>query len=226
MKFFVHVVCSTVVLFSAFRLAAVNNTAAGRELNTLRKIDSALSKTVKQLLNSRSNVERIHQKSSFNLHNNAYKTYMAGVLDIYNKVGAESELLSGVLTMTMDVCFSKYAAPVNKNNSPLYQYTYMPAHMRGPFSVEEMHRLEALAEPFSFTKGCSTMKIDASGINLYTSAYDFGHLLFDLKNDPHEMKNVANDPEYAGILKEMTGKLKELREEYKEPPLKIPRKKK
>ena len=70
----------------------------------------------------------------------------------------------------------------------------MPAHMRTPFSVEDMHRLEALAEPFSFTKGCKTMKINADGGNAYTPASSFGHLLFDLENDPKQ-ENPMNDPE-------------------------------
>ena len=92
-------------------------------------------------------------------------------------------------------------APVNENNAPLYQYTHMPAHMRCSFSVEEMQRLEGLAEPFSFTKGCKTMKIDVSsqGGGIKSQAYEFGHLLFDLENDPRQ-ENPLEDPEIEKMM--------------------------
>ena len=54
-------------------------------------------------------------------------------------------------------------------------------------------------------------------INFYQND---GFNLFDLKNDPNELKNVVGDPEYAGVLKMMKQKLQELRKQYKEPPLK------
>jgi hypothetical protein len=40
--------------------------------------------------------------------------------------------------------------------------------------------------------------------------------LFDLKNDPHEMKNVYNDSKYAKTQKELHELLIELRLLYKE----------
>ncbi len=44
------------------------------------------------------------------------------------------------------------------DNTPLYEYTLMPTHMRKIFGVDELQDIE-LQEPFSFTKGCRTMKI-------------------------------------------------------------------
>ncbi|HEY1871538.1 MAG TPA: sulfatase, partial [Chitinophagaceae bacterium] len=41
--------------------------------------------------------------------------------------------------------------------------------------------------------------------------------LYDLKKDQHEMKNVYNDPAYAKVVKMMKEKLKELKEQYKDP---------
>jgi arylsulfatase A-like enzyme len=38
--------------------------------------------------------------------------------------------------------------------------------------------------------------------------------LYDRKNDPMEMNNVYDDPEYAEIVEELKGKLKDMREEY------------
>lgn len=40
--------------------------------------------------------------------------------------------------------------------------------------------------------------------------------LYDLKKDPKEMKNVYNEPAYAGIVKELKTELKELRKKYKD----------
>ena len=40
--------------------------------------------------------------------------------------------------------------------------------------------------------------------------------LYDLKNDPKEMKNVFGDPAYADIAKELKAELKRLREKYKD----------
>jgi arylsulfatase A-like enzyme len=38
--------------------------------------------------------------------------------------------------------------------------------------------------------------------------------LFDLKNDPHEMKSEYTNPEYAGVKKKMLGELENLRKQY------------
>jgi arylsulfatase A-like enzyme len=40
--------------------------------------------------------------------------------------------------------------------------------------------------------------------------------LYDRKNDPQEINNVYNNPDYADIVKKMTKKLKETREKYKD----------
>ncbi len=43
-----------------------------------------------------------------------------------------------------------------------------------------------------------------------------GWELYDLKNDPHEMNNVYNNPEYKEIVKKLKGEMLELREELDE----------
>jgi len=40
-----------------------------------------------------------------------------------------------------------------------------------------------------------------------------GTLLYDLKEDPLEMKNLADDPANAGLIKRLKDKLKELQKE-------------
>jgi arylsulfatase A-like enzyme len=74
-------------------------------------------------------------------------------------------------------------------NSPLYEYTLMPTHMRGHFGVEELQDIR-LAEPFSFTKGCRTMQI---GARPWFNPFKLGSLLFDLKNDPAQEKPIVDE---------------------------------
>lgn len=81
-------------------------------------------------------------------------------------------------------------APKESANQPLYDYTLMPTHMRSRFAVDELQNFE-LAEPFTFTKGCRTMKIPAgSGL---VNAYSYGSLLFDLQNDPEQETPLVDD---------------------------------
>ncbi len=47
--------------------------------------------------------------------------------------------------------------------------------------------------------------------------------LFDLKNDPNELTNLAGSAEYADMLKAMTEKLVAYGKEYKDPHLDHPR---
>ncbi|MEC0184826.1 sulfatase [Paenibacillus peoriae] len=101
-------------------------------------------------------------------------------------------------------------APVSKDNTPLYNYTLMPTHMRSRFSVEELQDI-SLQEPFSFTKGVQTLKIKASG---YQHLHTFGTLLYDLKADPLQQQPLQN-PE---LEKQMIDMLKEKMEANEAPP--------
>jgi len=40
--------------------------------------------------------------------------------------------------------------------------------------------------------------------------------LYDLRKDPREMKNVLDDPAYAGIVKKLKAELQRLRKKYKD----------
>lgn len=86
---------------------------------------------------------------------------------------------------------------------PYHEYTLMPTHMRNRFSVEELKDLE-LAEPFSFTKGCRTMKTLAKGG--MNDAVNFGTKLFDLETDPdqeHSLSNLEKETELANRMVEL-----------------------
>ena len=61
--------------------------------------------------------------------------------------------------------------------------------MRTRFGTEELQDIQ-LAEPFSFTKGCRTMKIPA---RIPMDAHSFGTLLFDLQQDPGQMNPRVDD---------------------------------
>jgi arylsulfatase A-like enzyme len=79
-------------------------------------------------------------------------------------------------------------APVRPDNTPLYDYTLMPCHMNAMYSAGELQQIE-LAEPFSFTQGCRTMKIAASSA---IQSHSMGTLLFDLVSDPGQLHPLAD----------------------------------
>lgn len=94
-----------------------------------------------------------------------------------------------------------------EDNKPLYQYTHMPAHLFSRFSVDEMRTMD-IAEPFSFTKGCKTMRIEAGPWNdddrfAYSGSISpdclHENLLFDLKNDPAQ-EHPIDDAEIERMM--------------------------
>jgi arylsulfatase A-like enzyme len=80
-------------------------------------------------------------------------------------------------------------APAAPDNQPLYEYTLMPTHMRHVFDVSELQDIQ-LVEPFSFTKGCRTMKI---ATRVWFQVQAMQTMLFDMAADPaqeHPMQNA------------------------------------
>lgn len=78
-------------------------------------------------------------------------------------------------------------APVREDL--IYNYTLMPTHMDRFFPPEELAEFE-LREPFSFTKGCRVLKIHQQPFT--NSAANFGTLLFDLQEDPHQENPIID----------------------------------
>ncbi|MBN1809925.1 MAG: sulfatase [Planctomycetes bacterium] len=101
-------------------------------------------------------------------------------------------------------------APAEEDNTPLYNYTLMPTHMRGFFRPVELESLE-LAEPFTFTKGQKTMKCPASG---WLDKHEYRTMLFDLEED-YEQEHAIEDAE---LEERMRGLLLEKMEESDAPP--------
>jgi arylsulfatase A-like enzyme len=93
------------------------------------------------------------------------------------------------------------------DNGPLFQYTHMPTHLFSRFSTDEMRTVE-LSEPFSFTKGCKTMKIQTGDWCKYDPYPCSGsikpdqlheNLLFDLETDPAQLDPI-DDPETEKMM--------------------------
>ncbi|MEU9158289.1 sulfatase [Streptomyces sp. NPDC048417] len=80
-------------------------------------------------------------------------------------------------------------APVSADNTPLYEHTLMPTHMRGRFTPEELSGLE-LAEPFAFTKGVRTIRVAG---RTFFNPYRFGTLLYDLRTDPEQRAPIIDE---------------------------------
>jgi len=106
-------------------------------------------------------------------------------------------------------------APVRPANDPLYQYTLMPTHMKRTFHPREFAGM-TLAPPFSFTKGCQPMKIDGRH-SMWVTGHEFGHLLFDLDQDPGEDHPLDPDREKA-VTTRMTDWMVKLMRENDCPP--------
>ena len=93
-------------------------------------------------------------------------------------------------------------APATPRNTPLFEYTLMPAHMRHAFNPAELQDIQ-LAEPFSFTKGCRTLKIAGRS---WLKPHEFGTLLFDLQQDPaqeHPLHDPAVEARMTGLLRDL-----------------------
>jgi arylsulfatase A-like enzyme len=101
-------------------------------------------------------------------------------------------------------------APQAEINGPIFNYTLMPTHMRKHFAPEEFEGVE-LAEPFSFTKGCKTLKTSA---NPRLNPHDYGTLLFDLDKDPDQERPLHDD----AVEQMMTDHLVRLMKENDAPP--------
>ncbi len=96
-------------------------------------------------------------------------------------------------------------APARPDNTPLNEYTLMPAHMRRTFSVDQLQDIQ-LAEPFDFTKGCRTMKIVGRE---WTNAHKFGTMLFDLAADPGQETPIDDQAVEKTMIDHMVRLMKE-----------------
>ncbi|QQE10146.1 sulfatase [Planctomycetota bacterium] len=79
------------------------------------------------------------------------------------------------------------------NNQPLFNYTLMPTHMRGPFSCESLSQAK-IHERFNFTKNCKLLKIPATHWDHdEISEQERGSMLFNLEQDPLQTQALQDD---------------------------------
>lgn len=88
-------------------------------------------------------------------------------------------------------------APCSAQNTPLNEYTLMPAHMRFRFKVNELQDI-SLQEPFSFTKGCRTMKLPPE--NGMSNPFNFGTKLYNIDKDPSQKEPITDDEQECRML--------------------------
>jgi hypothetical protein len=96
-------------------------------------------------------------------------------------------------------------APKDPSNKPLYEYTLMPTHMRSRFGVRELQDIQ-LQEPFSFTQGCRTMKIEGRSM---MNPHSFGTMLFDLQSDPGQENPIVDEAVERRMIRLMVQLMRE-----------------
>jgi len=122
---------------------------------------------------------------------------------IANDTSLRQSAMFGIHGGHLNITDGRYVymrAPAGKQNKPLFQYTLMPTHMRESFAVGDFANM-TLAEPFSFTKQCKTMKIE----NQYWTTRDrlFDNMLFDLENDPSQSSPIVDEETVARLTNDM-----------------------
>lgn len=85
----------------------------------------------------------------------------------------------------------------------LYDYTLVSQYIRHRIPVENLQSLNELAQPFSFTKGCPTMKIPKRpGLpGRIRNDMDLTTYLYDVKEDPQQQQPLQ-EPELENTLLE------------------------
>lgn len=98
--------------------------------------------------------------------------------------------------------------PASPENQPINEYTLMPANMRQAFRVESLQR-NAIAEPFSFTKGIAPVKIPVDTTPSAKRSNEQGTLLFDLEKDPGQLSPIEDREVETRLLESLRAHMKE-----------------
>ncbi|MER7250752.1 sulfatase [Kribbella sp. NPDC000426] len=80
-------------------------------------------------------------------------------------------------------------ACADPSNTPLYNYTLMPTHMRARFSPEELQNAE-LVDGFKFTKDVRLLRLPGPSVG---NPWWHGSILFDLHTDPQQQHPLRDD---------------------------------
>ena len=98
--------------------------------------------------------------------------------------------------------------PQNTKNTPLFNYTLMPTHMRNFFSTEELAHAKLVA-PFSFTRGIPLLKIPFPQPTYKELPDRLKTMLFDLHSDPFQQHPISNKKVEGKMIKCMKKLMKE-----------------
>lgn len=99
----------------------------------------------------------------------------------------------------------------DRPGTELYDYTLLPLHQRAMYAPEELRRLE-LVPPFSFTKGCSLLKIPMPKDFYPCMSCAEGEgvdLLFDLERDPRQEHPLQDSDLERRLCREMARLMRE-----------------
>ncbi|HAO9168938.1 TPA: sulfatase [Escherichia coli] len=111
-----------------------------------------------------------------------------------------SAAMFGVFSGHVNVTDGRYVymrAALPGREDDIVNYTLMPIKMNSRYPVDEMRTL-SLAPPFRFTKGLQVLRIPAQ--EKYKGLNQFGHLLFDLQNDPQQLHPIDDDAIEARMI--------------------------
>lgn len=99
-----------------------------------------------------------------------------------------------------------YMRKPNDSNTPLYEYTYMPTHMRGFFDLDQL-KTTTMRDAFSFTKECPVMKINARHIDHPKAKHKTQ--LFDMSKDPHQENPLLDGEVESNMIQHMIRLMKD-----------------
>lgn len=116
-----------------------------------------------------------------------------GTEPVSSPASTERSALFGIHGGHVNVTDGRYVymrSAATPANEPLEEYTLMPTHMRSRFSPAELQEWVP-AEPFAFTKGLRTIRVDAQGG--WVNSWQHGTVLFDLESDPHQVSPLDDE---------------------------------
>lgn len=90
-------------------------------------------------------------------------------------------------------------AAAHRENTPLCEYTLMPAHMNSRFTAEELQGASLCTE-FRFAHHVPMLRVPCRAI---FNTFSYGTLLYDLESDPGQCRPVRDDAQESRLLRLM-----------------------
>ncbi|MEC6746939.1 sulfatase-like hydrolase/transferase [Marinilactibacillus sp. XAAS-LB27] len=104
-------------------------------------------------------------------------------------------------------------ASADESNQPLVNYTMMPTQIRGFMSKDQLREAE-LVSGNKFSNDVPMLRIKMDN---YSNSFAFGHLLFDLKEDPEQNEPLQDEKVEDDMIEKLIGMLDQIEapeEEY------------